>query len=122
MKWIKKGLIYDPSQHTGWIGAHAQGPTVLVGEKSLRIYFAARPEHNISLPTFIDVDIDNPQKILFVNNVPLLSLGKRGSFDEFGIIPCDVISHEGKIFLYYTGWSSRNYCNVYSFSRTGSKS
>jgi predicted GH43/DUF377 family glycosyl hydrolase len=105
MEWIKKGLIYDPSQHSGWVGRHAQGPTVLVGKDYLRIYFAGRPEPNISLPTFIDVALDNPQKILFVNSVPLLELGKRGSFDEFGIIPCEVVNYKGKILLYYTGWS-----------------
>ena len=105
MKWIKKGLIFDPPQYASWVGKHAQGPTVLIREDCLRIYFSSRPQPNISLPTFIDVDIDDPQKILFVNETPLLTLGKRGSFDEFGIIPCEVLRHKGKVFLYYTGWS-----------------
>jgi predicted GH43/DUF377 family glycosyl hydrolase len=105
VKWIKHGLIYNPSDYSGWVGKHAQGPTVLVFEDRLRIYFSSRPEPTISLPTFIDVDLDDPRKILSVNETPLLNLGKRGSFDEFGIIPCEVLRHQGKVYLYYTGWS-----------------
>jgi predicted GH43/DUF377 family glycosyl hydrolase len=104
MKWIKRGRIFDPSRGLGWL-THAQGPTVLVRDECLRIYFASRPEPNLSLPAYIDVDIDEPKTVVAVCEGPLLALGERGSFDEFGLIPCEVIENKGEIWLYYTGWS-----------------
>ena len=104
MRWIKRGRIFDPSENSAWI-THSQGPTVLVRKKYLRIYFANRPEPNISLPTYVDVDSDDPRKILAVSQSSLLELGGRGTFDEFGIVPCDVVDENGEVWLYYTGWS-----------------
>lgn len=105
MKWIKKGQIYSPKPEDLWGIPHSQGPTPLILEDKIRIYFAGRLEHTISLPTFLDVDIDDPSKILHINKKPLLALGNRGTFDEFGIIPCEVIKNGNQVWLYYTGWS-----------------
>ena len=104
MKWIKQGRIFVTDSSRGWPYGHAQGPTVLVRENFLRIYFASRPEPGISIPTFIDVDIDDPKRILAVNETPLLELGVRGAFDEFGIQPIEIIEQEDEVWLYYTGW------------------
>src|SRR5258705_13064272 len=101
MRWIKCGRIFDPTENVAWI-THSQGPTVLVREQYLRIYFASRPESNISLPTYVDVDSKNPRKILAINQSSLLELGGYGTFDEFGIIPCDVVEKDGEVWLYYT--------------------
>jgi hypothetical protein len=99
MRWNKKGRVFGPE------GVHAQGPTVLVTEKCLRIYFATRPRANESIPIYLDADINDPTKILAVHDSPLLQLGERGSFDEFGIIPCAVVPNGNEIWMYYTGWS-----------------
>jgi predicted GH43/DUF377 family glycosyl hydrolase len=99
MQWTKQGKIFGPP------GVHAQGPTALSRDGFLRIYFATRPQPNVSVPIYIDVDPDDPKKILATHNAPLLDLGGPGSFDEFGIIPADVIEHGDEVWLYYTGWS-----------------
>jgi hypothetical protein len=104
MQWVKRGRILNPSVCSGWL-THAQGPTVLAREGCLRIYFANRPQPNISAPSFVDVDRGDPAKILSVNRPPLLELGDRGSFDEFGIVPCEVVEQGDEVWLYYTGWS-----------------
>jgi predicted GH43/DUF377 family glycosyl hydrolase len=98
MQWTKKGRIFGPT------GSHAQGPTVLSRETFLRIYFATRPQPGISWPIYIDVDAEDPTKILEINETPILELGSRGSFDEFGIQPTEVLEYNGEIWLYYTGW------------------
>ena len=98
MRWTKKGRIFGPA------GVHAQGPTVLSCDSFLRIYFATRPQAGISVPIYIDVDADDPAKLVGINETPLLELGPRGSFDEFGIQPTEVFEHAGEIWLYYTGW------------------
>lgn len=107
MKWMKKDRIFEANGEFGWMNSHAQIPTVLVKKNVLRIFFATRPEPNISLTTFIDVDINNPSDILYLHSKPILELGKPGTFDEHGIMPTYVCEHDGQVWLYYGGWSRR---------------
>lgn len=107
MKWIKKARIFEAAGQFAWMNSHAQIPTVLVKEDRLRIYFATRPRRNLSLTTFIDVDIDDPTRILYLHEQPILDPGKPGMFDEHGIMPSYVCENEGQIWLYYGGWSRR---------------
>lgn len=108
--WIKKGLIFDPSNKFDWMMNYAQVPTVLELEDRLRIYFTTRPlpdkEKNfISNISFLDVDKSDPLKILYVHNKPILQLGGPGTFDEFGIHPTSVLNYNGLIYLYFQGWT-----------------
>jgi hypothetical protein len=105
MKWIKKGLLFQPKQSSTWMSSHAQVPTVLVKDDRLRIYFASRPKQNLSLTTYVDLDINNFSNILYINPKPILELGDLGTFDEHGIMPSSVIEKDGLVYLYYSGWS-----------------
>src|SRR5262245_30120108 len=105
MKWQKQGLIFSPSGAGGWMKSHAQVPSPLVGDGYIRVYFSSRPESNLSLTTFVDVDIENPTQILRLNSSPILELGPPGSFDEHGIMPSCAVRNGGKVYLYYSGWS-----------------
>jgi len=107
MKWIKKGQIFNVSGNLGWMNSHAQVPTVLVKEDRFRIYFATRPKPGLSMTTFIDVDLQEPDKILYIHDKPILDVGKPGAFDEHGIMPAYACEHLGQIWLYYAGWSRR---------------
>ncbi|MFW6027495.1 MAG: hypothetical protein ACOC91_01675 [bacterium] len=107
MKWEKRGRIFASGGEGGWMNSHAQIPTVLVLNDRLRIYFASRPRPDVSLTAFLDVDIDNPAEILSVHEKPVLEPGPPGAFDEHGIMPCCVFEHEGRVWLYYSGWSRR---------------
>jgi len=104
MKWIKQGRIFNPASCPGW-GSHAQVPTVLARDDVLRIYCATRPHANTSHPGYIDVDAADPRKIISIRQPPLLELGGRGSFDEFGIMPGHVVDTGDEVWLFYTGWS-----------------
>lgn len=104
MKWNKKSLIFNVQGQNGWMNSHAQVPTVLVKERILRVYFSSRPQKDISLTTYLDLDIDDPSRILYLHEKPLLELGEKGMFDEFGVMPSDVFENGDKIFLYYGGW------------------
>ncbi len=107
MKWVKKGLIFNVSGQHGWMNSHAQIPTVLVRDDTLRIYFATRPQPGLSLTAFVDVDINEPRRILYLHDRPVLELGKPGMFDEQGVMPSYVCENDGKVWLYYGGWSRR---------------
>jgi len=105
MKWIKKGYIFETNRQAEWMVSHAQCPTALVLPDKIRIYFSARLENQQSLPTYIDVEKDNPSKIISLNNTPILQRGRKGTFDENGIIPNHLLKLDNKIYFYYAGWS-----------------
>jgi len=107
MIWEKKGIIFRPKGQYGWMNSHAQVPTVLVKENEnlVRVYFSSRPKPNLSLTSFVDLNIDRLNEIIYLNDKPILELGGPGSFDEHGIMPSSIIEKEGIIHLYYSGWS-----------------
>ena len=72
-----------------------------------RIYYSARTPTNKSQPFFADVLKDDPTKVVYQSSTPMLTLGKRGSFDWAGIMPTDIIEKDGLKYLYYVGWSRR---------------
>lgn len=108
MHWEKKGHIFAPSP-ASWMHAYAQVPTPLVFDDFIRIYFGCRPETEDGLPIsqigFIDVARNNPTEILHYAEKPVLALGSKGCFDEFGLHPISTIRVGDEIWLYYVGWT-----------------
>ena len=107
MNWQKKGFLFNPVDHLAWAKSHAQVPTALVKEDEgiVRVYFAGRPQPNMSLTGFVDLDMDNLEKVVYAHPSPILDLGSPGFFDEHGIMPSSVIVNDGLVYLYYSGWS-----------------
>lgn len=105
MRWIKKGCIFTPNKQADWLHSHAQCPTAIVLSDRIRIYFSGRLSTQQSLPTFIDVEKNQPEKIIRFNDTPILQMGRRGTFDEDGIIPSFLLRLKNKIHFYYAGWS-----------------
>ncbi len=105
---MKKGLIFKPNGKHEWMKEYAQGPTALEFQDFIRVYFATRPRQNLTVPTFIDIDKENLNIVLRINDMPILELGKPGTFDEHGIIPKSIIKTQNGVYhLYYIGWSRR---------------
>lgn len=105
--WEKKGLIYVPDGK-GFLKTHVtRSIPRKINQKVLRIYFSSREVDDRPLPTYIDVDINNPKKILHVNKKPLLNFGKPGTFDDSGITLTCILSHNEEILAYYAGWKRR---------------
>jgi hypothetical protein len=108
-RWEKRGRIFAPDGRYDWMQSHAQCPTVLLLEDRLRIYFSCRPKPDATgryaaVTTFLDVDRDDPGRILAVHDRPILPLGGRGAFDQFGIMPGCVLRVQDEVWLYYVGW------------------
>jgi predicted GH43/DUF377 family glycosyl hydrolase len=88
----------------------AQSPSVLAFEKHIRVYFCARPPpapdgKYLSFLSYVDLDRENLLKVVNVCKRPPLSLGVRGSFDEFGTNPVSVVRREDEVWVYYAGWT-----------------
>ncbi len=106
MKWIKKGLIFKPKGKLDWMVTHAAVPIADRIEGDLyRIYFATRDKENRSHTAYIEIDIKNPKKTLYISENPVLKPGALGTFDDSGAMPSWIINYNDKKYLYYTGWT-----------------
>lgn len=105
-EWIKKGLVFRPDTSLPWQHSHAAVPTSLhLGGDVFRIFFASRDKNNLTYLGYFDIDILSPEKIIRSSKEPLLTHGTPGMFDDCGVQPSSIINVNGKIYLYYIGWS-----------------
>nr|WP_320118358.1 hypothetical protein [uncultured Marinifilum sp.] len=111
-KWKKLGRIFNPTnvKNVYWINEFAQAPSVLIFKDFIRVYFSSRPKPNnkkqyLSYTGFLDLDRNNLFDIINIASQPILPLGDKGSFDEFGIYPTSVIKNNDEIIAYYAGWT-----------------
>ena len=106
MRWVKKGLIFKVDRQSEWMAHHACVPIAdRVSDDVLRIYFGPRDTRGRTRTTFIEVEADNPSKVLRVHDRPVLDLGRLGAFDDSGVMPSCVVNHSGRKYLFYIGWS-----------------
>lgn len=112
MRWIKQGKIFDPSEHVLPLASvgYAQSPQALVLSDRIRIYFSTRERDALgkylSHVAFVDFD-RKMERVLGVNQTPILGLGGLGCFDEHGIFPFHVFDDGERVLAYTTGWSRR---------------
>jgi len=105
LKWIKKGLIIEPGRHD-WMVTHAQNPfQERVGESLYSIHFAGRDKLNRARGGRALIDINAPTQSLRLSPQPTLDLGELGCFDDCGVMPSCLVNHEGRQYMYYTGWT-----------------
>lgn len=110
--WKKLGKVFDPRDYTGipWLHEYAQAPATLVFDNFVRVYFSCRPTRDengqfASYSAYVDLDRHDLFKVLRIADQPILPLGKKGCFDEFGTYPVSVIRKEGEVWGYYGGWT-----------------
>lgn len=105
MKWIKKGLIYGPDGSSSWAKDSALTPTpFLLNESTIRVYAGFRDKEGVSRIGYVDVEANNPSKIIAVSEDPVLDIGLPGTFDDNGVILGDVVAYHDKIYMYYVGF------------------
>lgn len=113
--WKRKGQIWAPSLKNTWMQEYGQNANALILKDKIRIYFSSRKKSAdvggyISYIFFVDVARDDPTKVIYIHETPLLNVNGRGSpgaFDEFGAMPGSVLWREDlqEVWLYYVGWS-----------------
>jgi hypothetical protein len=112
-KWEKKGHIFNPTNIENrpvWMNEFAQAPNTLVFDDFVRVYFSCRPKRDqngqfTTYSTFLDLDTNDLTKILYISNEPVLKLGDRGCFDEFGTYPFSPIKTDDGFLAFYAGWT-----------------
>lgn len=104
MKWNKKGMIYCPKGEKEWQTMFAMLPTPLLIGDRLRIFLGFCDSKNVGRIGYVDVNPQNPSEIHSVAEKPVLDIGRKGSFDDNGVVPISIISDGDKVFLYYVGF------------------
>lgn len=106
MKWVKKGLVFKPESQYDWVVTHAMLPVAdHIIDDIYRVYFSGRDNSNRSLTGYIEIDINDPTKILNISSHPVLGLGSLGAFDDNGVSPTWIVNRGDMKFLYYFGWN-----------------
>lgn len=111
--WEKLGKLFDPHDfpdRPAWMRNYAIAPNTLLLEDRVRVFFGTRPprDHNNQVTSYlgyVDLDRRNLQNIIGMSNSPVLQLGDRGSFDEFGTYPLTVATNRSEVFGIYAGWT-----------------
>ncbi|MCL4417631.1 MAG: hypothetical protein M1365_13215 [Actinobacteria bacterium] len=106
MKWIKKGILYIPDKKSKWRYYYGSLPTPILikKENKIRIYFGTSGKERYCGISFIDVQADNPSKILYKHDRYSLNKGEMGHFDDAGINPSSIVISRNKMYLYYVGY------------------
>lgn len=91
-------------------------PTVIpLGEGTLRVYVGGWDEHGISRIAWIDVDANDPTRVLRESVIPALDVGRPGCFDENGVFPAHASCVGDEVWLYYTGFQLGHKVRHYNF-------
>jgi predicted GH43/DUF377 family glycosyl hydrolase len=104
--WQKKGVVFDVQQNSEWMYSHASFPKAILLDDAIRVFFTTRDKNNRGRMGYIDVDKNDPMKVLHICKDPVLDLGEPGTFDDCGVTPSSAMHHDGKIYLYYHGWNA----------------
>lgn len=108
-RWQKRGRIFA-REGGRFFKSHATRPIpYLLDDGRLRIFFSSRCRDDMPHPTFIDVDPEDPSRVLDVAEDPLLPLGRAGTFDDSGITPVSIQRVGADTIMYYVGWKRRRY-------------
>jgi len=105
MAWVKRGLLIAPRGQAPWVGTHAALPAVLPGRDTARVYFSSRDAANRSHIGYAELDFGAPEPRPAFASAPVLSPGALGAFDDAGVTTSCVMAHEGRVYLFYTGWA-----------------
>lgn len=101
----KLGHVFKPDGSLSWSKTHAQVPFPMDFGDRYRIYFSTRDDKGRSGVGYVETLKSDPAKVLYTSEIPCLTFGEQGMFDDSGTMPSWFIEHEGKIRMYYTGWN-----------------
>jgi predicted GH43/DUF377 family glycosyl hydrolase len=105
MAWKQLGAVFKPDGRYDWSRTHAQAPAAILMGDRIRVYFGTRDADNRSRTSFIELDRNDPARLLYVHDRPVMELGKPGTHDEDGVIGSQLVVVGDELRLYYGGVS-----------------
>jgi hypothetical protein len=108
MRWEKRGLVWGPNGFAPWAVHSALQPTPYVFDGGpIRVYAGMRDADGRGSIGFVDLDPENPSRVLRVSERPALSSATAASFAPDGVIPLTVVREGDELRLYYAGFRRR---------------
>lgn len=104
MKWNKRGVIYAAENDAEWKNQFAMLPTPLLMDDKLRIFIGFCDKNNVGRIGYVDVNPDNPSEIIEISKEPVLDIGRKGCFDDNGVVPISIMRKGEEVYLYYIGF------------------
>ena len=114
MGWRKEGLVIQSPPPVSWAASHAMVPFVEPIGDGLRLFFSGRDAHGRSVTGYADGSPRNPGSLRFSER-PILEPGPLGTFDDSGAMGSSLVTHEGRKYLYYIGWTRGVSVPFYTF-------
>jgi hypothetical protein len=102
--WDKVGRIFEAGG-AGFMRSHAALPVAESLGDRVRVYFSSRDEAGRAQVGAFVFDPAQPSRIVEVSPAPLIGLGPLGAFDDSGVTSSWAVSHGGRVYHYYSGWS-----------------
>src|SRR5690242_1298083 len=105
MLWEKRGLVWGPRGFAPWAVHSALQPTpCLIENGPLRVFVGTRDADGRGSVGFVDLDPDDPSRVLGVAERPALPFAKAGTFARDGAVPT-AVARDGEVLrLYYAGY------------------
>lgn len=106
MKWARHGVIWRPSGTLAWAHSHATCPTPLQRrDGSWRVFLQCRDAGGVGRIGWVDLDANDPRRVIGAAAQPVLDIGAPGSFDDNGVFPTSVLrAPNGRVLLFYVGF------------------
>lgn len=108
MKQLKFSNICISKEYTpnNWSESHLSCPSPIhIKESSIiRVYYTSISSDNKGYISYYDVDENDPTKIVYEHDQPVLSYGMKGTFDDNGVFCVSIIRRDEQFELYYIGF------------------
>jgi len=104
INWNISGCIFKAQGQFPFMQSHtAMCIPLHLHDDIFRIYFSTRGERNNPQVGFIEIDINEPSKILKISDKPVLENGPEGHFDFNGLYSGCIVKRENELWMYYSG-------------------
>ena len=104
---LKAISFYVPiNSNLDWSRSHAQMPTPILQNDSIRVLFTTRDANGLSRISSVDLDLELQVIDVQPRQDPALNIGKFGKFDQHGVMCSTILQDQEKISMYYIGWDT----------------
>jgi hypothetical protein len=109
--WTRRGCLFplDGEPLPFWVGGYGSLPYAIpapTGERQARVFFSGRDAAGRSHVGACTLELDSLSVVPgSLTQEPLLSPGPLGTFDDSGCSVSCVLERDGRLYLYYSGWT-----------------
>jgi len=97
--------VLEPPLGLPWARSHAALPVIdSLSDAGIALFFSARDGQGRARIARAELSLDGSARPC-ISRDPVLDLGSLGAFDDGGVTSSCVVDHDGRRYLYYTGWA-----------------